>query len=338
MPAADHRAFYAAGIARIDLTAPEYDRWITSPFLDGELGPNGTALVIVHGRPERIPSPGSLPMVVCAVGDEFGGYGPLAADVVVSERDLDDLTARVASAPIAAVTLATLLRAVPHVGPDVALALESAAYSTLQAGPEFATWRSVHPVGTPPADDGPTVSVGRDGDVLRIVLDRPARHNAISARLRDDLYEALALAVADDTIRRVELRGNGPSFCSGGDLAEFGSRPDPATAHTTRLARSPARLLHLLGERVVAHVHGATLGGGAELAAFCGRVVAAPGTRFALPEIGLGLIPGAGGTVSLTRRIGRQRTAALGLTGRAIDAGTALAWGLVDDVSTARPA
>ena len=61
--------------------------------------------------------------------------------------------------------------------------------------------------------------------------------------------------------------------------------------------------------------------------------VAHPDTIVALPEIGLGLIPGAGGTVSLTRRIGRQRTAALGLTGRSIDAATALDWGLVDEIA-----
>ena len=80
-------------------------------------------------------------------------------------------------------------------------------------------------------------------------------------------------------------------------------------------------------------MHGATLGGGLELAAFAGHVVAHPDTLLGLPEIGLGLIPGAGGTVSLTRRIGRQRTAALGLTGRSIDAPTALRWGAIDAIS-----
>ena len=72
------------------------------------------------------------------------------------------------------------------------------------------------------------------------------------------------------------------------------------------------------------------------MAAFARHVVADPATRIALPEIALGLIPGAGGTVSLTRRCGRQRTAALALTGREIDAQTALAWGLVDEVAPRR--
>ncbi len=88
--------------------------------------------------------------------------------------------------------------------------------------------------------------------------------------------------------------------------------------------------------RVTAHLHGACIGAGIELPAFVGRVVADPDSRIQLPEIALGLIPGAGGTVSLPRRIGRQRTAWLGLTGARIDAPTALAWGLVDEVHPAR--
>ena len=69
------------------------------------------------------------------------------------------------------------------------------------------------------------------------------------------------------------------------------------------------------------------------MAAFCGHVVAAPDAVFGLPELGLGLTPGAGGTVSVTRRIGRWRTAYLVLSGRTIDADTALAWGLVDEIA-----
>jgi len=153
-------------------------------------------------------------------------------------------------------------------------------------------------------------------------------------RLRDELVQALSVAVLDASISNVVLRGNGPSFCSGGDLDEFGTRPDPATAHLTRLARSPARLIHRLRTRMTVQLHGAAFGGGIEMAAFAGTLEAHPDTRIALPEVGLGLIPGAGGTVSMTHRIGRQRTAALALSGRQIDAATALAWGLVDRIAT----
>jgi enoyl-CoA hydratase/carnithine racemase len=74
------------------------------------------------------------------------------------------------------------------------------------------------------------------------------------------------------------------------------------------------------------------VGAGIELPAFARRVVADRGAFFELPEVGMGLVPGAGGTVSLPRRIGPQRTAWLALTGRRLDAETALSWGLVDDL------
>jgi enoyl-CoA hydratase/carnithine racemase len=88
-----------------------------------------------------------------------------------------------------------------------------------------------------------------------------------------------------------------------------------------------------VADRVVVHLHGDVAGSGIELAAFAGRVVAARSTRISLPEVGLGLIPGAGGTVSLPRRIGRHRTLRLALGEASIDADTALAWGLVDEVT-----
>ena len=79
-------------------------------------------------------------------------------------------------------------------------------------------------------------------------------------------------------------------------------------------------------------LHGRVLGSGVEMAAFCGWVVCSPETVFGLPELQLGLIPGAGGTVSITRRIGRWRAAYLFLSGQSIDADTALDWGLVDAI------
>jgi enoyl-CoA hydratase/carnithine racemase len=82
-------------------------------------------------------------------------------------------------------------------------------------------------------------------------------------------------------------------------------------------------------------VHGQVLGSGLEMAAYCGWVQAQPDAVLGLPELSLGLIPGAGGTVSITRRIGRWRTAYLVLSGRTIDPPTAMRWGLIDAVSSA---
>lgn len=181
-------------------------------------------------------------------------------------------------------------------------------------------------------EGGPAVRLQRSDDRLVLTLNRPHVHNAFDARMRDELLDGLAVAAADDSIREVVLEGAGRSFCSGGDLDEFGTFADPASAHLLRLGRSCGGALATLADRVVAQVHGACIGAGAELPGFAGRVVAAPDATFRLPEVAMGLVPGAGGTVSLPRRIGRHRTAWLALTGRSIDAATALAWGLVDDV------
>lgn len=314
------------------MSPADYAEFISSPFVDERLaGDDRIHAVVITAALDPIPSPGALPVVVLALGEESGGHGPAAADAVVSAADMPRVLARIAAAPIAAASLAVLLRAGPPIDVEVGLAAESAVYSMLQDGPEFHAWRATAPH-LPDGAEGPVVLMERDGSHLTICLDRPHRHNAISARMRDDLAAALHLAVGDDTITSVSLRGNGPSFCSGGDLGEFGSRPDPATAHITRLARSPGRLVHRLGHRLTAYVHGATLGGGIETAAFAHRVVARPDTLFGLPELSLGLIPGAGGTVSLPRRIGRQRTALLAFSTEPVDATTALRWGLVDEI------
>ena len=107
----------------------------------------------------------------------------------------------------------------------------------------------------------------------------------------------------------------------------------PPPRHRLRLRRSAGRALAAVADRVVVRVHGACVGAGVELPAFAGRVIARPDATFRLPEVAMGLIPGAGGTVSVPRRIGRQRTAWLALTGTAIDAATAKEWGLVDELT-----
>ncbi|MDF1902424.1 enoyl-CoA hydratase/isomerase family protein [Mycolicibacterium smegmatis] len=219
---------------------------------------------------------------------------------------------------------------------------ESLAYSTLQAGAEFARWLDERGPATVPQLPDP-VQANRDGNTLHVRFNRPQRHNAFSTDARAALLEALEVARLDSSVDEVVLGGNGRSFCSGGDLAEFGSFADPATAHLARTRHSPALVLDeltaRLGRRCRAHVHGQVLGSGLEMACFCGRVSCDPDATLGLPELALGLIPGAGGTVSITRRIGRWRTAYLVLSGRTIDPMTALSWGLVDEiVSVAAPA
>ncbi|NUU22677.1 MAG: enoyl-CoA hydratase/isomerase family protein, partial [Streptomycetaceae bacterium] len=212
-----------------------------------------------------------------------------------------------------------------------ALAAESLAYSALLAGPEFAAWRAAHPPRPEPPVPDDAVLLARDGDTLRITLNRPDRRNALGHGLRDALIDALEVVAADPALR-AELRGAGPSFCSGGDLDEFGTAADPATAHVVRLARSAGLMVHHLRDRVTPHLHGACVGAGIEVPAFAATVVADPSAWCQLPELSLGLVPGAGGTVSVTHRIGRWRTAWMVLTGARVPAEQALGWGLFDRI------
>lgn len=246
--------------------------------------------------------------------------------------DLAALAAAVRATPIATRMLSQVLRFAERRDVEAGLLAESTAYSTLLAGPEFAAWLAAQPSRAASTDESRRVRAARDGDVLRLTLDRREARNAFDARMREELVDLLAAACADATVQRVVLDGAGPAFCAGGDLREFGTAADPASAHLIRTDRSPGRLLARLGTRAEARVHGACIGAGIELPAFAGRLLATADSRFALPEAAMGLIPGAGGTVSLPRRIGRQRTAYIALLGGEIGVETALAWGLVDDV------
>jgi len=232
--------------------------------------------------------------------------------------------------PIAAGVFAQVLRLGDHLDFDAALTVESLAYSALLGGAGFHDWRADLPARPREASDAPMVRLERRGEILIVTLSRPQVRNAVCAQLRDELTAALRLAQADPSIAEVQLRGDGPSFSAGGDLDEFGQAADLALAHAIRTQRSPARLAAGLGPRLTVYIQGAAIGGGIEIAAAASRVVADPAAIFRLPEVGMGLIPGAGGTASLPRRIGRHRTAFLGLSGLDIDADQALAWGLVD--------
>ncbi len=278
------------------------------------------------------PPPASVRPLLAALDLTLAAAGHARECVTVPDPDAEAgvLSRAAARNPQASLVLGQVLRITETLPVSAALEAESFAYSTLLGGPEFGRWlgaRGDRPL-PPPARQ--PVLVRRDGTRLLITLNRPERRNAYGRELRDALTDALRVALLDPAVTRVLLDGAGPCFCSGGDLAEFGTTPDLATAHFVRTRAGAARLVGELGARMQVRVHGPCAGAGVELAAFAGTVVAEAGTTFRLPEVGMGLIPGAGGTVSIPRRIGRWRTLYLALTGQALDLATALAWGLAD--------
>jgi hypothetical protein len=248
------------------------------------------------------------------------------------EAVLERLKAAFDSQPLAATVVAQVLRQTLQVTFDEALVLESFAYSMLLASDGFRTWRAQTAIRKRENDDGPRVRLERTADHLAVTLTRAAARNAMDARMRDELVEALEFALADPEAAAVLLAGEGAAFCAGGDLDEFGTAKDPAVAHAIRLARSPTRLIRCLGPRASARVHGACVGAGVEIPAAADRVIAKGGARFRLPEVAMGLIPGAGGVASIPRRIGHHRACYMAISGVEVDAPTALAWGLVDGV------
>lgn len=330
-PRAPERLSAAAGVPLI--VVPVVDAAGAQHLTGLDVTSLPTVVVLQVPDPEVIGDPDLLAVADIVLTDDPTAARPFTGPEDGPEAELERLSAMVHAQPVAAAALVLLLRSSSTLSVAAALVAESSTYSALQAGAEFLRWRAGRPMRAADGVDqaGDRIRLERTGPELRITLTRPGRRNALDAAMRDALTEALALAVLDDGCS-VRIDALGPDFCAGGDLDEFGARPDPAIAHLTRLSRSPARLMHALADRTVARVHGACLGAGIELPAFAGTVIATADARFALPEIALGLIPGAGGTVSLPRRIGRQRTGYLALTGRPIPARQALAWGLVDEI------
>jgi hypothetical protein len=257
--------------------------------------------------------------------------------VGLSSDVLDATTARLRAAvlrqPAAAAAAAQVLRMGGSMDFGQALVLESLAYSMLLASEGFRAWRVANPPRPRGEDAAPRVLIDVSATEITLRLNRPSVRNAFDARMRDELAEALAFAREHPDALPVTLRAEGPAFSSGGDLAEFGAAADVGQAHLIRTLRAPTLLVHSLGARLTAHLHGACVGAGIETPAAASRVTARPGSYFRLPEVSMGLIPGAGGTASIRRRIGRRRACYMAISGADIDLATALAWGLVDEVA-----
>ena len=169
------------------------------------------------------------------------------------------------------------------------------------------------------------VRVERDGELALIVVHHPPV-NTITAEVRAGLAEAVTAVRAEPDIRAVILLCEGSTFFSGADIGEFSGPPREAEY------RALFNALEALAVPVVAAMHGTVMGGGLEIALACHYRVASPATRFALPEVTLGIIPGAGGTQRLPRLIGAEKALEFILSAEPIGAPQAIDKGFLDAI------
>jgi enoyl-CoA hydratase len=178
-----------------------------------------------------------------------------------------------------------------------------------------------------------TLIFEKKGGVAHVTLNRPEVLNIHNVQMRDDMFEVLSAVKNDSDIRAVVFSGAGEkAFCAGADLSEFLTSPPPMAAREVRLERDLWRLFLSVPQPLIAAVHGYVLGSGIEIALCCDLRVSADNARFGLPEIGLGMIPAAGGTQTVPRIAGLGKALDMLLTNRWIDAHEALETGLVNRV------
>ncbi|MDH0060296.1 2,3-dehydroadipyl-CoA hydratase PaaF [Leclercia adecarboxylata] len=172
--------------------------------------------------------------------------------------------------------------------------------------------------------------VTRHSRVLHLTLNRPAARNALNNALLSELAATLEAAASDSEISVCVIAGNERFFAAGADLNEMAEKDLAATLNDIR-PQLWARI-NAFNKPLIAAVNGYALGAGCELALLCDLVIAGENARFGLPEITLGIMPGAGGTQRLIRSVGKSLASKMVLTGESITARQALAAGLVSDV------
>ncbi len=178
-----------------------------------------------------------------------------------------------------------------------------------------------------------TLIYEKSDNIAYVTLNRPQVLNIYNIRMRDNLYEVLQAIRDDPEVRVAIFKGAGEkAFCAGADLSEFLTAPSPVIARQVRFGRDVWGLFLSIPQPLIAAVHGYVLGSGIEIALCCDIRIASEDARFGLPEVGLGIIPAAGGTQTLPRIIGRGRALEMLLTNRWLTSGEAFQFGLVNRV------
>ena len=181
------------------------------------------------------------------------------------------------------------------------------------------------------------IELSRVDEFALIRINRPEALNALSFSLIGDLGEKIDEAAATGA-RALLITGAGPkAFCAGADIAELVGRSLADTKRGAERGQAVLAKLERLPVPSVAIINGYAFGGGLELALACTFRLATPNAKMALPEVKLGLIPGYGGTQRLPRLIGEARALEMILTGKTIDAATALSWNLINKILEGEP-
>ncbi len=169
--------------------------------------------------------------------------------------------------------------------------------------------------------------------IAYVTLNRPQALNVYNIRMRDDLYQVLGAIKDDPEVMVVIFKGAGEkAFCAGADLSDFLSAPSPIVARQVRFGRDVWSLFLSIPQPMIAAIHGFVLGSGIEMALCCDIRIASEDAKFGLPEVGLGILPAAGGTQTLPRAIGAARALEMLLANRWLNSEEAYATGLVNRV------
>ena len=169
--------------------------------------------------------------------------------------------------------------------------------------------------------------------IAYVTLNRPEALNVYNIQMRDDLYEILSAIKDDSDVRVAIFKGAGEkAFCAGADLSEFLTAPSPVIARHVRFTRDVWGLFLNVPQPLIAVLHGFVLGSGIEIALCCDIRIASEDARFGLPEVGLGILPAAGGTQTLPRIVGRARALEMLLTNCWVTGREACEMGLVNQI------
>ncbi len=182
-------------------------------------------------------------------------------------------------------------------------------------------------------NDFETITYEKGDGIARITLNRPQALNAVNVKMRDELYEVLPAIDDDPEVMLAIIRGAGDrAFSAGADITEFGTVPSPVIGRRVRWERDLWGQFLGVTKPLIAAMHGFALGAGIEMAMCCDIRIAADNARFGLPEVGIGMVPTAGGSQTMPRLLPQGMSAPIVLTGEIINAEEALRVGLVHKV------